>query len=467
MKRIFFLAAILLSGILVQLSAEIKLPALFADHMIVQRESTTSLWGKADPNKRVTVVTSWNLKRYTTNSDANGNWKVAVSTPKAGGPHTIMITDGKPITLNNVMSGEVWLCSGQSNMEMPMKGFGSQPVEGSGMDILKSENKNIRVFTVARNHSLSPLDDVKGHWQEAMPLSIRDFSATAYYFGRLLNEILNVPVGLINSSWGGSHIEAWMTREMLASFPHITMPVAEEKVNSPNKLPTYLYQAMIHPLVGFTVKGVIWYQGESNLYNYQEYPALFEAMTNGWRSTFNQPDMPFYFCQIAPFNYNPRENNSALMREAQLKVAQTQANTGMAVLMDTGESRNIHPAKKKEAGERLALQALSKTYKLPGINADSPEFKSIEIKDSVLTVVFDKAPMGVAAPDFESKMFFLAGDDRVFHPAKARISGSRVIVTSSQVKVPVAVRYAFENYVVGDLYGNDGLPVSSFRSDNW
>lgn len=467
MKRIFFLTGILIAGILVQLSAEIRLPALFADHMIVQRDATTSLWGKADANKRVTVVTSWNLKRYTTTSDADGNWKLSISTPKAGGPHTIMITDGKPLTLNNVMSGEVWLCSGQSNMEMTMKGYSSQPVEGSAMDILKSGNKNIRVFTVAKNHSLSPLDDVKGHWQEAMPVSIRDFSATAYYFGRLLNEVLNVPVGLINSSWGGSQIESWMTREMLSSFPHIAMPVPEEKVSSPNKKPTYLYQAMIHPLASFTVKGVIWYQGESNLHNYQEYPALFAAMTKGWRTSFNNPEMPFYFCQIAPYNYNPRDNNSALMREAQLKVAQTQPNTGMAVLMDTGEPRNIHPAKKKEAGERLALQALSKTYALPGISSDSPVFKSIEIKDSVLTVLFDNAPMGVAAPNFESKLFTLAGDDMVFYPAKARISGSKVIVTCDQVKAPVAVRYAFENFVAGDLFGTDGLPVSSFRSDNW
>ena len=177
--------------------------------------------------------------------------------------------------------------------------------------------------------------------------------------------------------------------------------------------------------------------------------------------------MPFYFCQIAPYQYNSRENNSALMREAQLKIAQTQPHTGMAVLMDTGEPRNIHPAKKKEAGERLALQALSKTYQLPGISADSPVYKSIVIKDSVVTVLFDNAPMGVAAPNFESKLFTLAGDDGVFHPARARVSGSKVTVTSDKVKSPVAVRYAFENYVVGDLVGTDGMPVSSFRSDNW
>lgn len=467
MMRLFSATVVLLIGLSSQLMSEIKLPAIFADHMVLQREATTGLWGKADPSKRVTVVTSWNLKRYTTQSDTVGNWKVAISTPKAGGPHTIMITDGKALTLNNVMSGEVWLCSGQSNMEMPMKGYNNQPVEGSAMDILKSENKHIRVFTVKKNHSLTPLEDVTGHWQEAMPVSIRDFSATAYYFGRLLNEILDIPVGLINSSWGGSQIESWMTSEMLTAFPHITMPVAEEKVSNPNKKPTYLYQAMIHPLEGFTFKGVIWYQGESNLFNYKEYPALFEAMSKGWRNAFNNQNMPFYFCQIAPYNYNSKENNSALMREAQLTIAKTQPNTGMAVLMDAGEKRNIHPATKKAAGERLALQALSKTYNMPGISCESPVYKSIEIKDSVLTVLFDNAPLGVAAAGFESKLFTLAGDDMVFHPAKAKVSGSKVIVTSDKVKAPIAVRYAFENFVTGDLFGTDGLPVSSFRSDNW
>lgn len=467
MIRIIFTILLVYFAYTAQLEAAIKLPAIFADHMVLQRESTTHLWGKADPAKRVTVVTSWNLKRYTTQSDAEGNWKIAISTPKAGGPHTIMITDGKALTLSNVMSGEVWLCSGQSNMEMPMKGYNSQPIEGSAMDILKSENKNIRVFTVKKNHSLTALTDVTGHWQEAMPVSVRDFSATAYYFGRLLNQMLGIPVGLINSSWGGSQIEAWMTQEMLSTFPHIAIPVAEEKVSSPNKKPTYLYQAMIHPLEGIAVKGVIWYQGESNLFNYQEYPALFEAMTKGWRARFNNPEMPFYFCQIAPYNYNPKENNSALMREAQLKIAQTQPNTGMAVLMDTGEARNIHPSKKKEAGERLALLALSKTYKMPGISSESPVYKSIEIKDSVVTVLFDNAPMGVAAANFESKQFSLAGEDMVFHPARARVSGAKVTVTCDKVKAPIAVRYAFENMVVGDLYGTDGLPASSFRSDNW
>lgn len=456
----------LILGLTVQLKGEIKLPSFFADHMVIQRETTTKIWGKADVLKRVTVVTSWNLKRYSTTSDKDGNWELAISTPKAGGPHTIIISDGKAMTLSNVMSGDVWLCSGQSNMEMSMKGYSSQPVEGSEPAILRSGNNKIRLFTVKRNHSLSPVDDVTGHWQEAMPISVRDFSATGYYFGRLLNEILDIPVGLINSSWGGSRIEAWMNEEMLAGFPATKLSTETEKVQNPHQKPLYLYQAMIHPLTGFAIRGVIWYQGESNRNNAHEYADMFGSMAKGWRAVWNQPELPFYFCQIAPFEYK-EGTNSAFLREAQLKASQIVENTGMAVLMDAGEPINIHPAKKREAGERLAMLALSKTYSMPGINGESPVYKSMTVSNDTVTVLFDKAPMGVAAKDFESHLFMVAGEDKIFYPAKTRVSGAKVIVKSDKVKEPKAVRYAFENYIVGDLFGTNGLPVSSFRSDNW
>jgi sialate O-acetylesterase len=466
MKRTFLLTWMVAVATLMNVQSEIKLPAIFADHMVLQRETSTKMWGKADANKRVTVVTSWNLKRYTTNSDANGNWQIDITTPRAGGPHTIVISDGKPMTLSNVMSGEVWLCSGQSNMEMPVKGYNSQPVEGSAMDILKSANSKIRLFTVSRNHSLTPVDDVKGRWQEAMPISVRDFSATGYYFGRLLNEMLDIPVGLINSSWGGSRIEAWMNEEMLADFPGTVIPKETENVKQPNQKPLYLYQAMIHPITGFAIRGMIWYQGESNRNNSHEYAELFGAMVKGWRAKFNNPNMPVYFCQIAPFEYKDGRN-SAYLREAQLKATTIVENTGMAVLMDAGERVNIHPAKKKEAGERLALLALTKTYAMPGISGESPVYKSMKISNDTVTITFDNAPVGVAAPDFQSQLFTVAGEDRNFYPARTRITGSKIMVISDQVKEPKAVRYAFDNYLIGDLKGADGLPVSSFRTDNW
>lgn len=463
MKHVLLLAALF---VITSAQAEIKLPAIFASDMVIQRETTAKMWGKADPNKRVTLVTSWNLRRYTTTSDLNGNWQISFSTPKAGGPHSIVISDGKALTLNNIMSGEVWLCSGQSNMEMPMKGYPNQPIEGANMDLLRSENNQIRLFTVKRNHNIAPQDDVAGRWEEAMPISVRDFSATAYYFGRLLQETLKVPIGLVVSSWGGSSIEAWMSQEMLQDFPEAEIPTSMENVVNPNRIPTMLYQAMVHPLVGLPIKGVIWYQGESNADRAHSYADMFKKMVEGWRKNWNQGDeFPVYFCQIAPYGYN--NLNSAYLREAQVKSAQITPNTGMAVLMDTGEKHNIHPAKKREAGERLALLALNKTYNFQGIAAESPVFKEIEINNDEIVVKFDGAPLGVTTKDFTSQLFTIAGEDKVFHPATARVTRAGVVVKSDAVKNPVAVRYAFDNTSNGDLFSTEGLPVSSFRSDDW
>jgi len=464
MKKLSLL--LIVTSMLLTANAEIKLPAFFASEMVLQQQTTAKIWGKAEPNKRVSLFTSWNLRRYRTTADENGNWELSFATTKAGGPYTMVISDGKPVTLTNVMLGEVWLCSGQSNMEMPMKGFSGQPIEGGNIDILKSNNPQIRLFRVGRKADLEPQADVTGRWEEAMPISVRDFSATAYYFGRLLQETLNVPVGLISSSWGGSAIEAWMNEEMLKDFPQAVIPSKEEKPERPHQTPAMLYRGMIHPLVGFPIKGVIWYQGESNRNRYESYAAMFKAMTEGWRKVWNQADpIPFYFCQIAPFGYNGG-TNSAYIREAQANAAK-EPFTGMAVLMDAGEKNCIHPAKKREAGERMALQAITKTYNITGIESESPEFKDIEIKGNEVTVTFDKAPLGIYAQHGESKLFMLAGEDKVFHPAKAKVNRTKVVVTSELVSKPVAVRYAFEDFVVGDLFGMGGLPVSSFRSDNW
>jgi sialate O-acetylesterase len=447
-------------------NAEITLPAFFTSGMVLQQQTSVNIWGKAEPNKKVSLSTGWNKKKYNTTADADGNWRMSVATTIAGGPYTIVISDGKSITLNNVMLGEVWLCSGQSNMEMPMKGFSGQPIEGSTMDILSSENAQIRLFTVKRKADFVAQTDVVGQWQQANPESVRDFSATAYYFGRLLQQTLNVPVGLIVSSWGGSSIEAWMTREMLSAFPDVKIPDATAKIEQPNQTPTVLYQAMIHPLVGYGIKGFLWYQGESNRNRYSSYEPLFRKMMDSWREAWQQTDIiPFYYCQIAPYIYDDK-TNSAFLREAQAKAA-NHPQVGMAVLMDTGEEKCIHPAKKREAGERLALLAMSKTYKIKGIDPESPVFKNIEIKGNEVTVHFDKAPVGVYALNNESKLFMVAGEDKVFHPAKAVVNRTKVVVTSDAVPNPVAVRYAFENFVVGDLFGVNGLPVSSFRSDNW
>lgn len=457
------------------LYAEVTLPAFFSDNMLLQQNSQVNIWGKADANKSITIKTSWNKRVLKTTSDESGKWKITVKTPQSDGkPQSITFSDGKLLTLKNILLGELWFCSGQSNMEMPMKGFKNQPVEGSNMDILYSNNDHIRLFTVKRNASLTPLTDVSGKWEIASPETIREFSATAYYFGRLLNRILHVPVGLIHSSWGGSSAEAWMSEDMLKAFPEVKIPKTEEGIKDKNRTPTMLYNAMIHPLIGMTIKGFIWYQGESNYDRANTYTQMFATLVQGWREKWNQNDtIPFYYCQIAPYDYSlvtakgKEVINSAYLREAQLKAEKVIPNSGMAVLMDAGQKDCIHPPKKYIAGERLALLALAKTYHLKGIVAESPVYKSFEIQNDTVQISFDRADMWITAKNGESKLVTIAGNDGVFYPAKAWIVRSKLYAKSEQVKQPVAVRYAFENYAEGDLFGTEGLPVSSFRSDDW
>jgi sialate O-acetylesterase len=474
MKYLSGIILFLIFPCITSLQAEIKLPAIFSDGMVMQQNTHATIWGKSTPKEQVTLMVSWDKKKFITRADAMGNWKTTIPTPKAGGPFTITISDGKAFTLKDILMGELWLCSGQSNMEMPMKGFKNQPVEGSNMDILKSTNPNLRLFTVKRNSTIEAQNDVSGQWQEASPETVGQFSATGYYFGRLIQETLHVPVGLISSAWGGSCIEAWMTEDMLRAFPSVKIPKTEKDIKEKNRTPTTLYQAMIHPLVGLTIKGVIWYQGETNYDRANTYADMFTTMIKDWRKNWGQKDtISFYYCQIAPYDYSiitekgKEVINSAYLREAQAKVEQTVPNTGMAVLLDAGLEKGIHPVKKQVAGERLALLALAKSYQIHGISGESPYYKGIEIKNDTVIVNFERAPMWIAAKNFESKLFTLAGQDKVFHPAKAWIVRSKMYVKSDAVKKPVAVRYAFENYVEGDLYSNEGLPVSSFRSDNW
>ncbi len=461
-------------AMLVAARAEVKLPAIFSDGMVMQQKTKANLWGTAKANKQVLIVTGWDGKQYRTKTNASGKWKLSVATPKAGGPYTISFNDGQLTTLKNILIGELWLCSGQSNMEMPMKGFKNQPVEGANMDVLKSKNPNLRLFTVKRHSSFLPQDDVRGKWKEATPESVLNFSATAYYFGRLLQQMLDVPVGLVVTAWGGSAAEAWMTADMLKAFPDAKIPQSGDVIKSKNRTPTVLYNGMLHPLIGLTIKGVIWYQGEDNYNRAQTYADMFTTLINGWRAAWHQGDFPFYYCQIAPYDYGiitkkgKEVINSAYLREAQAKVELRVPNTGMAVLLDAGMKTGIHPRKKVVAGERLALLALSKTYRFEAVSGESPYYDGFKIKGDTAMVHFGRAPMWITCKDgFESKLFTVAGADKVFHPAKAWVVRSRIYVKSENVPHPVAVRYAFDNYVDGDVYGCNGLPVSSFRTDDW
>lgn len=467
MKKLTLLLTALLAT--TGINAKVTLPKMFSDGMVMQRETNANLWGTAKASATVKITTSWDGKTYEAKAGKDGKWRTAIATPKAGGPYSITLTDGEQTVLDNILIGELWLCSGQSNMEMPMKGFKNQPVENAVEDILHSADKELRLFTVKRNSQFAPVDTVSGKWSEAAPASVREFSATAYHFGRELRRILGVPVGLIVTSWGGSACEAWMRADWLKAFPDAKIPASADDIKSKNRTPTVLYNGMLHPLIGITMRGVIWYQGEDNVPRYKTYADMLSTMVRGWRTEWGQGDFPFYFCQIAPYDYSLIDwtTNSALLREQQSKAELMIPNSGMAVLMDAGLEYGIHPRKKHLAGMRLALLALKKTYGVEGITAESPYFRDVTFQNDTAVVRFNRADMWVYGSNgLKSDLFEVAGEDRVFHPAKAWIERSKVYVKSDEVKHPVAVRYAFKDWVSGDLYC-DGLPVSSFRTDNW
>ena len=475
LKKIFFSALCLLT-FQTLLHAQVKLPSIFTDNLVLQQQADVLLWGWADKNKQVSIKTSWNNAEYQAKANQDGRWEVKVKTPAASfTPYTISISDGSPVEFKNILIGEVWMCTGQSNMEMPMKGFKGQPILGSNEAILKSKNPYIRLYNVPRSSQLQEQDNSKPFsWKEAAPESVSNFSATGYYFGRLLQEMLQVPVGLINCSYGGSYIESWMSRETLKAFKEITPPKQQSEIKVPNRTPTTLYNGMLHPVIGYGIRGAIWYQGESNYERPDQYELLLPALVKEWRQEWNLGEFPFYYAQIAPFNYLqlPPYNfggkfNSAYLRDAQRKSEDKISNAAMAVLLDLGEENSIHPMHKKEGGERLALLALANTYALKGFGAHSPVFENMAVEGSTASLKFKHADNGLTSFAKELQHFEIAGEDKQFYPAKAIIKGSTVIVSSPLVKSPVAVRYAFKDFVVGDLYSTEGLPVSSFRTDDF
>jgi sialate O-acetylesterase len=458
-------------------NAKVKLPQFFSDNMVLQQQSECNIWGWAEPGAWVNITTSWDKKGHMAQANKDGRFGVTVKTPEAGGPYFIGFKDKDYVQISNVMIGEVWICSGQSNMEMLMKGYKAQPVEGAAEELLACQDDGLRLFYGKRRASLEPQQDLAGTWQPANAASVREFSATAYFFGKALRRVLGVPVGLICTAFGGSACEAWMKADWLKAFPKVKQTITEEDVKKlQQRCPTALYNGQLKPIIGYGIRGAIWYQGEDNVPRYDYYAPLMARMIQGWREDWKQTtgkilgDFPFYYCQIAPWGYDETDwalYNSAFLREQQEKVESMIPNCRMAVLMDTGIKDVIHPRKKRQAGERLAILALSNTYDVKGL-PDFAKYKEVSFQNDTAVVSFDRSKEWVYFENGStSKNFEVAGADRVFHPAtKVWISRNRLYVVCDEVKTPVAVRYAFKDFVVGDLM-HDGLPVSSFRTDDW
>ena len=449
-----------------QAGATIKLPGIFSDNMVLQRNDNVKIWGNSSA-KYVQISTSWDKKKYKVNADHSGNWQATISTPAAGGPYTIGLDDGEKLTLENILIGEVWLCSGQSNMEMPVKGFRNQPTLNSNDILLEADNSQIRLIKYDKIASRIPARDNKSTlWQVSEAQTAKEFSAVAFQFAQTLQRKLNVPVGVIMVAWGGTRIEAWMTQNSLKSFPEIQVkPVSDPSKVGPNDA-TVLFNAMINPLVGYGIKGILWYQGEANRTNSEKYEQMMGSMVKEWRQLWDR-DMAFYYVQIAPFQYADNPLASARLREAQLKASRSIPNSGMAVTMDVGMESFIHPPDKTVVSQRLAFQALSKTYGVKGLAHESPVYKSMSIENDVVNLRFDHAENGLTSFGKILSTFEIAGEDKVFYPASAKLIATGIAVQSDKVKSPVAVHYAFKDWVVGDLYNVEGLPASSFRTDEW
>jgi sialate O-acetylesterase len=467
-SKLFFLSFFLILSVLVQ--AKLTVASILGDNMVLQRNTEVKIWGNTDPNQKVTVKADWNNVKVNVTSDEQGKWLVKVKTTEAGGPYSISISSGKDkVLIKNILLGEVWLCSGQSNMEMPVAGWSDMPTIGSNDFILDADNTNIRLFTLKKASMETPQDTCVGNWAVASSATVAPFTAVGYLFAKQLQRKLNVPVGVISSNWGGSRVEAWMNKETIAKFPEALKQTTQEKT-SPNHKASRLYNGMIAPITNFAIKGVLWYQGESNKGNYYDYAALQASMVANWRTDFGVGEFPFYFVQIAPYSYGKSKGfDSALQRDEQLKSMSLIPNSGMISTLDIGEEFNIHPAQKETVAKRLAYWAFAKTYDVKNIIYKSPTFKSLTIKDSIVTISFNDAENGLSTFGKEVECFEVAGQDSVFYPAKMSITKKQVRVTSPQVKAPVAVRYGFSNFpkTEGYLYNTAGLPVPSFRSENW
>ncbi len=468
MKRQIILLAMMLAAL--SLDAKVTLPSIFGDNMVLQQKEDVAVWGVAD-GKKVTIKTGWSKKKIVVSPDENGKWFTRIPTAEAGGPYEITFDDGDKTILKNVLLGEVWFCSGQSNMVMSMRGFIGQPVEHGAEYILSADPEvPIRLCDIPNKQSSEPLpsDSLKTVWKLNSPEVVLRYSSTAYFFARSLQEQLKVPVGVVTADWGGVTIETFMSREVIdRDFPGEFDNVIPEPAYP--KTPAVLFNAMIAPILPFTFRGFIWYQGEENRKRPEQYARLQPAYAKMLRELFQAPDTPFYFVQIAPHAYdNPRSFMSGYFWEAQQKSLASIPHSGMVGTSDIGSYSSIHPPKKLEVGKRLAALALYNDYGYKVLNPNAPSYKSVEFDGAEAVITVENVEwMGLFPGDIPVGGFEIAGEDRVFHPAEGISHKYTIRVHSDEVQEPVAVRYCFRNWSEATLFSAWGMPLLPFRTDDW
>ncbi len=461
-----FCIGLILQSLSAPLHADVRLPSLIGDHMVVQQGKPIRLWGWADAGEQITA--SFSDASATATTDKAGHWQLTLPARAASTvPQALTITGTNSIVVQDVLVGEVWLCSGQSNMEWPLTKTNHGPKE-----IPVAERPQIRLFDVSQHiKKATPQDDVPGEWQACSPESVAGFSAVGYHFGKSLHAALDVPVGLIGSNWGGTAIEPWTPKVGLDRVSSLASPNAENGD---------IYNGMIHPLTPWSLRGIIWYQGESNCGKGDTtiYTDRTRALIEGWRTVFEQDDLPFYFVQIAPFPYSQKmkRRNSNLTAESLPRFWEAQQactdripNCGMVVVSDiTGEVSDIHPRNKRDVGKRLAHLALAKTYGRDDVVSSGPRYEAIKIVGSEVHLQFACDQSTLTSLDGEPlREFMIAGGDKQFVPANAVIRGSTVVVQADGVPAPQAVRFAWQETAIGNLGNHAGLPASAFRTDQW
>jgi sialate O-acetylesterase len=511
-RRLPFGAALVAALACTAARADVSLNAMFGEHMVLQQGIRNRVWGQADPGEEVTVTFAG--QSHATTADAAGAWQVSLD-PVAdyGGPHVLTVRGTNELSFRDVLIGEVWLCSGQSNMQWSVNQANDADVEKAA-----ARFPRIRLVSVPQVGTQEPQWTFKGKWQVCTPETVGDFSAVGYFFGRQLHQTLGVPVGLIDNAWGGSAAEAWVRRDKLAAHPTLksiherwqaeeanyeaakaeferkqatwaeaaTQAKAEgqpEPGGKPdpkqhpdsrmqgNARPGNIHSGVLAPTVGYGIRGVIWYQGESNASRAEEYRTLFPFLIASWREEWGLGDVPFYWAQLADFKAQqaePRESAWAELREAQTLTMQALPNTGQAVIIDLGEGKDIHPKNKQDVATRLARWALAETYKVPGITCRSPMYQSMEKAGNKLVLSFDHVTGGWRPFDVAEPVgFTIAGEDKKFIPAQAVIrKDGRIEVWSDVLSAPVAVRYAWADNPVCNMYSAAGLPLTPFRTDD-
>lgn len=456
--------------------AKVSLPHILADNMIIQQNSDVRLWGWDKANKVIKVRVSWSKKQYTTTANKDGKWSLKVKAPAASyTPLSITFDDGEATTLRNILAGEVWVCAGQSNMEMPVKGFDLCPVQGSNETVVESAQlRGIHYVKIPSRMSMKPQDDANCEWKVVSPSTVKNCSAVGFAFAKEVNAALNIPVGLIMANKGGTRVESWLTEENLKKYTDEPLDSAAmvKKFSWDFHRPLLWGNATFNPILNYTVKGIIYYQGESNVGNPgNQYSERLKLLVEQWRKQFGNDNLPFYEVMIAPYRYDDEKGDwGAKLREQQVRAADIIPNSGIVSTLDLIEPYEIdqiHPRQKFPVGQRLAWMALNKQYGMSELGCESARFESMKVEGNKCVIKLKNLYGGVNRTN-NMEGFEVAGEDKVFHKATATYDWKTgLTVTSPEVEKPIAVRYCFRNFQLGNVTNQAGLPLLPFRTDNW